>query len=37
LILVNEGSSDESWEVIVRLVNEHHFITGETCGEMSAG
>jgi len=28
LILVNDCSPDESWEVIVRLVNNHDFITG---------
>ncbi len=28
LILVNDDSPDESWEVIVRLVREHNFVTG---------
>jgi undecaprenyl-phosphate 4-deoxy-4-formamido-L-arabinose transferase len=28
LILVNDDSPDESWEVIVRLAREHKFITG---------
>jgi undecaprenyl-phosphate 4-deoxy-4-formamido-L-arabinose transferase len=28
LILVNDGSPDTSWEVIARLANEYHFITG---------
>jgi len=28
LILVNDGSLDESWEVIVQLTREHDFVTG---------
>jgi len=28
LILVNDGSPDESWEVIVQLTREHDFVTG---------
>jgi len=28
LILVNDDSPDESWEVIVRLAREHNFVTG---------
>jgi polyisoprenyl-phosphate glycosyltransferase len=28
LILVNDGSPDESWDVIVQLTREHDFVTG---------
>ena len=28
LLLVNDGSPDQSWEVITRLVNEYDFVTG---------